>query len=388
LTKWRKMLSDYRHYECLGVVPYLFTQNVKNVLILGGGNGMLANQIMRFRIRKIDLVEPNASMVEVNKGNPKNNNSLTHCRVFNEGIEAFVKSRKEFYGLILSEYPDPGDEEVDRLYTKEHFNDIKMLLKHRGVFAIKAAAPSVNPNAFWCLTRTIKECFKGFNVMPYQTYLPKDKCEIGYILATTNPLSQLLPNALNYLNQDILKSLSAFGNDEAPAIEIPVSTVENTAYAGLLKPPAIDEYELELEDGFKMIRVACNKTWMGYKGQVDAIAEKLNEDEGLQKDFYSIAGNLCNTPGIHFWILIKDGKVRGAGSTTMVEKVAIVTHMVFPGTLKYFFMAFDIAMNKFLIKKAIFTLPAKGVEKARKLLKRAGAENFKLERFVFCKEMK
>lgn len=243
----------YRYHECLGIIPYLFCENAKKILILGGGDGLLAKELLRFRVREIHVVEIDPKVIEVSKEHlaDLNNGSLEFCKIHNEDAFDFVSSRQEVYDLILADYTDPSFEPAKRLYTREHLQAIKVILKHKGTFAMSILEPLMCPKSFWSIVKTAIDVFKGFNIIPFRIYLPYMKCGQGFLMVTRNPLLHELPANLAFLNSGIMGDLSILGNDEYCRNEVPISTLENLYYANAIKLPEqeIDgEYEIELDE--------------------------------------------------------------------------------------------------------------------------------------------
>jgi spermidine synthase len=161
--QWDKR-DEYRYHHSLFALPILcLTQEKINVLVLGGGDGLGVRDLLRFgnNIESITLVDISKEMlflaqnnkyfIEINKNslnNPKVNVINKDSKIF---IEEALKENKQ-YDLIILDYPDPNDENVNHpvnfLFTAPHYNEIKKLLKEEGICALQATSSYIFPNTY------------------------------------------------------------------------------------------------------------------------------------------------------------------------------------------------------------------------------------------------
>lgn len=170
--------DEYRYHEML-VFPSLFAINAENkhVLILGGGDGLAAREVLKdTRVKKVVLVELDPEIIHLAKQNSSfrkiNNNSLWDSRLTVVIGDAFHYIRKcqERFDVIIADFPDPHDEQISRLYSQEFYQLIRKTLKNKGVFVTQATSPFSARHSFWCIHRTIKEVFGS--AIPYHVYVP------------------------------------------------------------------------------------------------------------------------------------------------------------------------------------------------------------------------
>jgi len=246
--------DEYRYHECLAIVPYLFTHHARNILIVGGGDGLCAKQLFRFPIDSITIVEIDPEIPKI-------------CKTFINGSEAFENKKVKIihqdaidfvsdvkYELIICDLTDPSHEYSARLYTFEYLEHLKSMLTKDGTIATQAVGPLYQPKAFWCLYNTYIKAFPEYNVLAYKCFLPFVVTQIGFIMATPNPISVQIPEDLKYIDNFNFSSLFSMDKDERIMSQTIignkdyVSTKDNLMYANLFEKPYLNnikEFDLE-----------------------------------------------------------------------------------------------------------------------------------------------
>ncbi len=249
--------DQHRYHECLGIIPYMFTQHARRVAVLGGGDGYLARLLLAvFPIEKLTLVELDPDVVETARtflDFPDDSRlDIVHADAADwvRGDVAEQDTAGE-YELIIADYTDPTAPYSVGLYTVEHFEEIrKGKLAKDGVFATQMVSPYVQPKAAGCLVRTMSAAFPKYAVFPYKVHLPlhTPPSQNGFCLATPRPVQMQVPPGLAYLNPNTAQSVFWFGNDEMYDLShLEASTRKNLQYAYFFKSPyqrEIDEWEL------------------------------------------------------------------------------------------------------------------------------------------------
>ncbi|UII20944.1 polyamine aminopropyltransferase [Fulvivirga ligni] len=143
----------------------------ENVLVLGGGDGCAAREILKYpTVKNIKLVDLDPAMTELAKTNPiltgLNQNSLSDDRVtvINTDGYQFIQKDTSFYDAIFIDLPDPRTVELGRLYSYEFYRSCYRLLRPQGVIVTQAASPYFATRAFKCIVKTMEEA--GFNTVP------------------------------------------------------------------------------------------------------------------------------------------------------------------------------------------------------------------------------
>ena len=141
------MLSEYdesTYHEMLVHVPLFTHPQPKKVLIIGGGDGGTAREVIRHAsVEKCINVEIDTMVVDVcKKYFPSLANALDHPRVdlHNQDGALFVKDTKEKFDVVLVDSTDPlGPAKV--LFNKKFYQSIYQILKEGGLLVAQAESP-------------------------------------------------------------------------------------------------------------------------------------------------------------------------------------------------------------------------------------------------------
>ncbi|HSX03543.1 MAG TPA: polyamine aminopropyltransferase [Rhabdochlamydiaceae bacterium] len=137
--------DEYVYHEMLTHVPVLAHGNVKDVLIVGGGDGGMLREMVRHKeIKRITLVEIDRSVIELAKEYLP---SLSKGAYNDPRVEIIIKDGAEFvkttdrkYDVVICDSTDPiGPGEA--LFTAEFFANCKRVLKEKGIFVCQNGVP-------------------------------------------------------------------------------------------------------------------------------------------------------------------------------------------------------------------------------------------------------
>jgi len=181
-------IDEYRYHEGLGLYPMGIAPYKKNVLILGGGEGLLVREVLKYdEVESVTIVDLDEEVFRLAKENPHlkriNQDALRHpkVRLVNNDAMQFLQSSNELYDVILSDLPDPSNESVARLYSTTFYKLVQSKLSATGIFATQATSVFHTRNAFWCIYETLKN--SGFRaVEPYHIYVPSFG-DWGFVMA-------------------------------------------------------------------------------------------------------------------------------------------------------------------------------------------------------------
>jgi Predicted spermidine synthase with an N-terminal membrane domain len=77
---------------------------------------------------------------------------------------------KQYFDLIITDFPDPDEVSLAKLYSLEFFKLIDQLLTETGALVLQSTSPYATPTAFWCVYKTLTQAFP--EVYPYNVYIP------------------------------------------------------------------------------------------------------------------------------------------------------------------------------------------------------------------------
>ncbi len=214
--------DEYRYTESL-VYPALGA-GAHSVLVLGGGDGLAARELLRQPgIEKIVQVELDPVVIELARTTMRsaNNGSLDNPRVHIVTDDAMTWLRGLHSGsfdAVIVDLPDPDTPVLGRLYSTEFYTLVSRALAPGALMVVQAGSPYSTPIAFWRTVSTIEAA--GYAVTPYHVYVPTFG-DWGFALARRNdvaPRPTMPPNAppLRFLNQSVLDAATVFADDVRP----------------------------------------------------------------------------------------------------------------------------------------------------------------------------
>lgn len=226
--------DEYRYHEAL-VWPVLArVDHPRNVLILGGGDGMAAREVLSdARVGHVTLVDLDPEMTRLFRGNPElaslNRGSLSSPRLSVVNADAFrwVRAAQGPFDAVIADFPDPTDYALGKLYSESFYRECARLLAHDGVMTVQSTSPLVAPRSYWTVAATLEAA--GLSARGYHVYVPSFG-EWGYTLAAhgTPPAPRHLPAGLRFLDATAEALMFAFPRDMARRPE-PVNRLDNQA---------------------------------------------------------------------------------------------------------------------------------------------------------------
>ena len=130
LNGWPQVHSreEARYHENVATLPLMLAQRVKRCVILGGGDGLAARNILRFRgVKKLTLVELDAGVIELCSQQPdfvRMNEDVLHNRrlklIVGDAIEWFLKSKGPF-DIIINDIEVMFTRQPKKMTLQRHF---------------------------------------------------------------------------------------------------------------------------------------------------------------------------------------------------------------------------------------------------------------------------
>ena len=162
--------KDEAAYSEMLVHPAIqILKNPKDILIIGGGDGAVAEEILKYNfINKIDLVDIDEEVIKISKKYLKkiNKSSLTNKKVnlFYEDALNFVSNTKNKYDLIIADRPDPVGAGKS-LFKKEFYNGVNNSLNSNGIAIFQSGVTFLQKKETREVIQHVKGIFKKSGVM-------------------------------------------------------------------------------------------------------------------------------------------------------------------------------------------------------------------------------
>ncbi len=212
--------DEYRYHEALVQPALASAANPRRVLILGGGDGLAAREVLRdARVESITLVDLDPEMTRAFATHPLltrlNEGSLNSPRVKVVNQDAFIwlEENPGLYDLILVDFPDPSNFSVGKLYTTTFFRRLRAHLTPDGACAIQCTSPMFARRSFWCIIETLADV--GFQVRPYHAYVPSFG-EWGFCLVTLSEVPIPQARGERFLTPSTCAAMFEFPADLQP----------------------------------------------------------------------------------------------------------------------------------------------------------------------------
>lgn len=147
-------LDEFTYSEMLAHPPIYALDGIEHAMIVGGGDGAVAEEILKHPgVKSVDLVDIDGRVIELSKQHL----SKVHNGVFDDSrlkvhaVDAFdflaASEAKGRYDLIVADRPDPvGPAEV--LFGETFYGRLRDALSDRGIAVFQTGVPIYQPREF------------------------------------------------------------------------------------------------------------------------------------------------------------------------------------------------------------------------------------------------
>ncbi len=242
--------DEYRYHEALVHPGLASIANPKSVLILGGGDGLAAREVLKYpSVESITLVDLDGHMTKLFKNNSLltrfNLDSLNSpkVQVINDDAFLWIKSTNQQFDFAVIDFPDPSNFSLGKLYSLSFYRALAKKIRAGGKVVVQSTSPYFARKSYWIVVNTLKEA--GFKTAPYHVNVPSFG-EWGFVIgvrtdATTGNAQNIhdaqnsyegysfpksLPTGLRFLDLANLKTLFEFPIDMAE-LNTPVNRLNN-----------------------------------------------------------------------------------------------------------------------------------------------------------------
>lgn len=171
--------ADEQLYHSSFVDPVLRNKTAEKILIIGGGDGGVAREALKYSfVKKIKIVDIDKKVTDVVKKYFKNfANVFSNPKIelINQDALDFVNNCDESFDAIFVDLTDFEIKEgkkrqVNRFYLSDFVKNAKSLLKEDGVIVYQSCGYYTYPDAVEQLKRNFKKAFK--NSLVYGVFIP------------------------------------------------------------------------------------------------------------------------------------------------------------------------------------------------------------------------
>ena len=229
--------NDERIYHAYITAPaMLATYRRERLLILGGGDGLALRDLLRWNPESVTLVDIDAQLVGLFSGEDPdapawlsralvalNENAFADPRVAVVQADAFIEVERlaaegERFDVVVSDLPDPGHPDLNRLYSDYFYGRISQLLSPDGVLIVQSTSPFHAQAAFLSIGKTVSHV--GFHTEQLHANVPSFG-EWGWTIGTLRgkPASERIalaepgPTPDGWLDRARISAAFVFPND-------------------------------------------------------------------------------------------------------------------------------------------------------------------------------
>ncbi len=207
--------DEFIYHEMMAHVAICTHKEPKKVLIIGGGDGGVAKEVLRHPGIEVDMVEIDEEVVKISKEFFPNIGDWDNDRlnlIIGDGIEFVREAKDKSYDIVLVDSTDP-EGPAEGLFNKTFYAHINRILKDDGLVVAQGESWWIDMPLHKEIMGVIGEFFKI--VMPYrfEMYMYPG-CNWNFILGSKfyHPTADFilqradLIDGLRYYNSDIHKA--------------------------------------------------------------------------------------------------------------------------------------------------------------------------------------
>jgi len=175
-------ITEFDHFyysEMLSHIPIITHGKVERVLIIGGGDGAIAHEVLKHNsIKEVFICEIDKDVInlsakylkKINYGSLKN----PKVKIIIEDASKFIKKNnfKNYFDLIIADRPDPIGPGKN-LFKIKFYKDIKNSLSNRGIAVFQNGVPFFQKKELKDTKNHLKSTFKysGLYLTVVPTYI-------------------------------------------------------------------------------------------------------------------------------------------------------------------------------------------------------------------------
>ncbi|MBU2541624.1 MAG: polyamine aminopropyltransferase [Candidatus Omnitrophica bacterium] len=159
--------DEFIYHEML-THPVLFAHpNPKDVLVIGAGDGGILREVLRHKVRHVDLVEIDTEVIRASKKYLPSLSKGAFCDkrlsiILDDGAR-FVRDKSKEFDIVIVDSPDPvGPAKV--LFGKKFYKDIFSILKNRGIMIRQAGSSMLQQDELKQNYKLLKKIFPSVTI--------------------------------------------------------------------------------------------------------------------------------------------------------------------------------------------------------------------------------
>lgn len=235
-------IDEHRYHEALVHPAAQGSKQLESVLILGGGDGLAAREMLKYSsIKKITLVDLDPAMTHL-FSHHKLLQQINHESFLNNKMQviqgdafSWLRSHDQKFDCLIVDLPDPSNYAISKLYTQSFYKELQKHFNSGACAVIQCTSPFAAPQSFWTIDTTIRSA--GLNTIPYMNTVPSFGIW-GYIVCTHENNYQIhrsLPTGLRFYTEDQFKLMRTFSPDMLAHRPLEINRLSNQVLVPLFE---------------------------------------------------------------------------------------------------------------------------------------------------------
>jgi spermidine synthase len=190
--------DEFHYHEMIVHPAFRAHGRVKRALIIGGGDGGTAREVLRYpELEQVTMVEIDEAVVRASREHlPKLSHALGHPKLdlrIADGLQFVKEAAAESFDLVIVDGSDPVGP-AEGLFTADFFRDCHRILKKDGILVGQSESPLFHEKALADLNQCLKGIFGGSHVHTLLFYAPTYPTGMWSLqMATKSPLDPRVP---------------------------------------------------------------------------------------------------------------------------------------------------------------------------------------------------
>jgi len=215
--------DEYFYHEMIAHVPLCMVAEPRDVLVIGGGDGGTAREVLRHpSVRAVTMVEIDGEVIDVCREHLPGHGAWDDPRLevrVEDGIAFTRHAPDASFDAVLLDGSDPVGP-AEGLFDASFYRHVRRVLRPRGVFGLQSESPVLQARVFAEVQHTLGRVFE--HVRPYFGTVPLYGASTwSWTVASRGADSSrwdeerlgALEPRLRYLNRDVARAAFAQPND-------------------------------------------------------------------------------------------------------------------------------------------------------------------------------
>jgi len=190
--------DEFIYHEMLCQNPLFLHKNPQRVLIVGGGDGGALEEILKHKVKEVQMVEIDEKVIELSKkylpSISKGAFNDRRTKLFIEDGKKFIKRNVNCFDVIILDLSDPGGPAKD-LISLNFYKNVKRALRKNGIVSIQSGSLSYQAKLVSLIFNRVNRIFPSVKI--HRSVIPSYQAgEYSFIVGSKFNLKKISPLVL------------------------------------------------------------------------------------------------------------------------------------------------------------------------------------------------